>query len=528
MKKNILLFITIFLCTAINAQEFEVVKSAIFKDKKKHSFLSFSLDDGQGGLITIRKYLAGFPAKTVKGYYIQHFDKNLTLKKEFTYEVKKNRIEKAFIKNGKIHLIEFEKNKKEKKLIYTAKVSNLDTFDFTSKELLNISESNINNYLKLANFPLFFKYDTNERDKNHLGEVTTSKNNNFFVINFDFKDKDKETHKVFVFNHKLEMVYEKLIVKDIKDQLFKYNSIDVDDENGTLYFLGKSFENNSKRIKKDGKANYHFELNKIDANGEKTVSFKTPESFIRSLSLVKNNDKISCVGFYGNKTEHKYNGICLFTLNPNTLELESKKLSPFSESFMEDKYGDNERKKKRKKKKGIKNIVFKSLFSMSNGDLIISAEEEYITIQTTYSADGNFRTRTIHHFDDILTFRLNKDGDIKWARNINKNQTGFSNSSFTPISTENTSCFFINCSDKITKLENNRIHFRQTSSKKSNLYCIYINNDGEIDFEKLVDDKDSKVFYKVNNGTVSKNKDEVIFLGKRKKNSQIIKVKIKG
>lgn len=523
--KKITLLILLLISTITIAQDFNITKSDIFKDKKKHSFLSFSIDDKEGGLITIREYLGGFPLKTTKGYYIQHFDKNLKVKNEFDYKVKRSRIRNAFIKDGKLHLIELESVKKENRIVYKSVSSDINNFSFKSKELLSISEDNIKKYFGVVLFP-FFINNFNQMDGNHLGEVVMSKNNKFFAINFDFKDKDKETHKIFVFNDDLEMVYDRLIVKDIKDHLFKYNSFDIDDKDGSVYFLGKSFENNSSRSKKKGKTNYHFELSKISKDDEKTVSFKNPEKFIGSLSLVKNNGKLSCVGFYGNKDEGKYNGVCLFNLNSNTLALEAKKFNPFSEAFLSDKYGDRAGKKKRKKKKGLRNIIFKSVEVMLNGDLVINAEEDYITTHTNFGPNGTMRTRTTQHYDDIISFRLNSNGDLKWARNINKAQTGNQNSSFTPISIGEKTYFFINCSDKLKKLSDDRIQFKQTSAKNSNLYVISINGNGAYDIKKLIDRKDSKVYYKVSNGVVSDHKNEVILLGKRKKNSQIIKINI--
>jgi hypothetical protein len=519
--KKIPLLLFLFLTTLTFAQDFNITKSEIFKDKKKHSFLSFALDDDKGGIITVREYLGGFPFKKIKGYYIQHFNENLDITNEYTYEVDKNRIENAFVKNGKLHLIEFERDKEKKELVYRALISDINDINFTEKELLRISEDNIKTYF---GFSLFTVFD--QMDGDHLGEVIMSKNNKFFAINFDFKDKEKETHKIFVFNDELTMVYDKLLVKDIKDRLFEYNSIEVDEENGSVYFLGKSFENNKKKVKKDGKTNYHFVLTKINKDGEKEASFKNPDKFIGSLSLIKNNNKLSCVGFYGDKNEGRYNGVCLFNLNPNSLKLENEKFNPFSDTFLNDKYGDRAGKKKRKKKKGLTNIEFRSVEAMLNGDLVINAEEDYITTHTHFGPNGTMSTTTIQHYDDIISFRLDKKGDLKWARNINKAQTGYDNSSFTPLSVGEKTYFFINCSDKLKKLRDDRIQFKQTSAKNSNLYAISINGDGNYDIKKLIDKKDSKVYYKVNNGIVSDKKNEVILLGKRKKDSQVIKINI--
>lgn len=523
MKKLTLLILVLFAFNSY-AQDVSMVKSEIFKDSKKHSNLSFSLEDDNGGIITIRSYIGGLIPK-LKGYYIQYFDSNLKLIKELDYEVDNNFIQNAFIKDNQLHLIEYEHDKKADEISFNAVSANLKDLKFSKKELLSFSEDNMQKYFGVVLFP-FFISNFSQMDGNHMGEVVLSANQEYFVINFDFNDKDKETHKIFVFNTNFEKVYEKLITKNIKDKFFEYNSIDVDDEDGTVYFLGKVFENNSRKSKKKGKTNYHFELFKVNADGQEKASFKNPDKFISSLELLKSGDRLACVGFYGQKDEGRFNGVCLFNLNPDNLDMEKQKFTPFSDEFMTDKYGNRENKKERKKEKGVKNIDYKGVYLMANGDIIINAEEFFITTHTSTDANGNMRTYTIYHFNDIMSLKLDKEGNLKWARNINKAQTGFSNSSYTSIPVGESTYFFINCSDNIKKISAGRIAFKQTKAKKSNLYMITIDKDGNFDFKKLIDDKESKVYYKVNDGIANINNKTVILPGKKKKNTRILKIKI--
>ena len=295
---------------------------------------------------------------------------------------------------------------------------------------------------------------------------------------------------------------------------------------GSVYFLGKAFEKGKRQSKKDGKVNYHFELLKVNADGEKNISFKSEDKYIESLSLVKNSARLACVGFYGKREEYRLNGVCVYDLDPNTLETNYKKFNEFSEAFLTDKYGNKEGKKKRKKKKGINNIDFKGVYLMGNNDIIINAEEFYITTHTSMGANGSMSTRTVYHYNDIMAMRLDAQGNLKWARNINKAQTGTTNSSFTTLPVEDKTYFFINCSDNVKKLSADRIAFKQTSSKRSNLYAISIDGDGNFDYEKLIDDKESKVYYKVNDGVSNLNKETVFLLGERKKNGRIIKLQV--
>jgi hypothetical protein len=523
--KKIFVFMLLFVATLSYAQDISITKSDIFKDKKKNSYLTLTLEAEDGGIVTIRQYHSGFGFK-LKGYYIQYFDANLKLIKELDYEVKNKTIKNAFLKDGQLHLIEIEEEKKEDRIAINVSSSDLNSLSFTSKNLLTFTEDNVKKYFGIMLFPIWFDNGWNQADGDHMGDVVMSANEQFFAINFDFKNKEKETHKVFVFNNNFDMVYEKLIVKDIKDKLFIYSGFEVDGEDGTIYFLGKAYENGKRKSKKDGKVNYHFELNKINAEGEKTVSFKSEENYIESLSIVMNEERLACVGFYGKRETYKLNGVCIYDLNPKTLETNFSKFNEFSAEFMTDKYGDREGKKKRKKKKGINNIDFKGVYLMANNDILVNAEEFFITTHTSMGANGSMSTRTIYHYNDIMAMRLDGNGDLIWARNINKAQVGTVNSSFTTLPVDEKTYFFINCSDKVKKLSADRISFKQTSSKKSNLYAISIDGEGNFDYKKLIDDKDSKVYYKVNGGVINMNNKTVFLLGERKKNGQILKLKV--
>ncbi len=128
------------------AQDVSIVKSDIFKTKKKVSYLAFTLETENGEIIIVRSYHAGM-LKKLKGYYIQHFDSNLKLKKELEYEVEDKTIRNAFLKDNKLHFIEIEEQKKEKQLTIGVNSLNLDDYNFEYKNLISFSEDNIKRVL---------------------------------------------------------------------------------------------------------------------------------------------------------------------------------------------------------------------------------------------------------------------------------------------------------------------------------------------------------------------------------------------
>lgn len=522
-------FLRLFMLVCISysyAQDISISteQSEIFKDNKKHTSLIFSESDGQGGFVTIRVYMGGL-MRTPKGYYIDHYNSNLELINETEIEIDKSEIKGLFIKNNSIYLLELQLDKDNDVYSFNVMESPLGSFNFTKRSLFTLNEDDIKKYFEIGIGGFFINNGMSQIDSNAFGDVIFSSDREYFAVNFDIKDKESQTQRLYVYDSDFNKVWEKDFNRDIKDKLFKYENIDIDTD-GAIYLLGKVFENNSTQRKKKGKANYHFELFKIDETGEKSVSFKTDDTFVGSLFTVRGADVLTCAGFYSEKNDNRYKGAVRFNVNPETLEITEKSFQPFSEEFMNDKYG-------KVKDKELRNISFRGGFIAENGDLTMNAEEFYITSSSMMGANGSMTNNTIFHYDDILSIKMNKQGELLWARNINKRQaTGGLNVeyfSFSATVLGNDTYLFINGSDKIKKLRNDRIEFKQASSKKANLYAIKINAEGDYSFENIVAHKDSEVAYFVAQGiSISNGGDEMVFIGRRKSKKQFLKIKIAG
>ncbi|MEX2350537.1 MAG: hypothetical protein WD554_06625 [Flavobacteriaceae bacterium] len=523
--KKLLLCIALCFLQPVVSQEISIAssQSEVFKDKNKHSALEFSESDDNGGFVTVRTIFGGI-IRSPKEYIVEHYSKDLKLLKETTIEIDKNTIMGINIYDGKVFLLETEIDKKSNLYKFNVLEAPLSSLSFQSRILFSFDESDVKKYFSVGIGFFFVNNGLNQKDASHLGEVTFSKNKNFFCINFDIKDKDSQTQRLYVYDKNFNPVFEKEFKKDIKDRLFDYENIDVDDVTGEIYLLGKVFENNSRKTKKGKESNYHYELYKISANEQKSVSFKTGDNFVGSLFVLRDHDKISCAGFYSEKNDRRYKGVTRFDINPGTLQIENSSFEPFTEEFIIDKYGKS-------KDKELRNLSFRSGFLAHNGDIIINAEEFFIRHHTTMGPNGVMNTYTNYHYNDIVSVKINGDGKLVWARNINKQQTtagaGMGYLSFSSTVVDDDTYLFINCSDKIRKLRNDRIEFRQARTKKSNLFAIKIDQDGNYTFKSIVDEKDSKVPFFVRQGiSTSLNGKEMVFLGRKNSKKQFLKLNI--
>ena len=512
MKKNLFSIVFVMLTLASFAQKipFQIKKSEVFKDEYKNSSIVLAENDGNDGVIIVRSYLGGAFSDGF-GYYFEHYDSNLKLIKEFEYELKYSKAVKqssvlGLILDGQnINIIDFIYEKDQKAYICSSMTSNINDFNFKQKELFRINSEQIKQ---------FGFFSTAGFDGDSGANMIVNEDKTAFAITVDIKDKETETHKLYLFDKNLDKKIDHTFKRNIKDKKFRYENIEISND-GSLFLLGKAYTEDKKKKKEGGK--YQFELVRVTSDSEKIQTFDTNEHFAASLKVILNEGKLSCIGFYSDRNDNRFKGISYFLLDPTTLEIQKSKFNTFTEQFMIDKYGKD-------KDKELKNLSFRKIITSANGDILFNAEEFYITSHYVGTQYGGY-WRYVYHYDDIVSARLNSSGEIVWARNINKRQsTGGDESyiSYTSTAKDSDAYFFINTGEKVRKLSNERIQFGQTSTNRSNLNIIRINQDGSFDYQEVIDDKDNEVPFMVSNGVISGN--STYFLGRKGKKKQILKI----
>ncbi|CAM3352436.1 hypothetical protein AEQU2_01296 [Aequorivita lipolytica] len=495
-------------------------KSTVFKDDKKHTELLYSEGDGQGGFVTVRLYFGGF-MKQPKGYYIEHYNKELNLLKETEFEIDNNTFQGLMVNDGTVYIMEAALDKEKELYKFNVLESPLADLQFSSKTLFTLAESDVKQYFGVGIGVFFINNGWSQMDSGAFGEVTFSKHKNFFAVNFDIKDKESQTQLLYVFDKGMNQIFKKEFKRNIEDKFFIYENVDVDDTTGDIFLLGKVFENESKKSKKNGKANYHYELHKINESGETQASFKTDDNFVGSLFTLRSENSISCAGFYSEKNDNRYKGVCRFNLDPTSLNVTQKSFIPFSEEFINDKYG-------KLKDKELRNLTLRSKHLTPNGDIVLNAEEFYITQHSMMSANGGMSTRVTYHYDDIVTVKISEEGKLVWARNINKRQATSGGQmeylSFASTIVDDDTYLFLNCSDKIRTIRNDRLEFKEGKS----MFAIKIDANGTYSYKSILKDKDAEVPFFVSQGTTTTlDGKEIVFVGRKKSKKQFLKINIK-
>ncbi|TRX32063.1 hypothetical protein FNW52_17860 [Flavobacterium sp. ZT3R18] len=555
MNKLILIFGILMISFSTFAQSFpfKIQKSELFKDECKESQIVLSEDDGNGGILIVRSYEASFSGKN--GYYIEHYDSNLNLIKEFNYEMKHTGTQKykfalgVFTMLDNLNIVQVFYDINERAYICLAHSINKNDFNTTQKELFRFTREEIKQYGSFELIDSFHnsiqngsvlngdfaskgnrntfslnpfntKQATNSSSGNNSGiAIVVNKDKNAFSIGIDFNSTKSEALKLYLFDDKLNKKKELIYSREIKDRKYIFQNINLSKDGNSIYLLGKSFTPNQKSKEKGGK--YQFEITKFTQDKEVTNTFDTEEHFIGSLKTIALEDRLICVGFYSDIDDSKYKGISYFKLDVNSLEVLKAKYNPFSEQFIIDKYGED-------KDKELKYLTFKNYFITKNNELLFNAQEEYSTTSSnaTFGMNGmGGGYQTYYHCDDIVSAKLSNEGDLVWARNINKKQ-GYQYDdnyvSYTASIVGDMSYYFINAGEEIKKLDKNRIEFKDSNKNRSNLYVIKIKDNGDFEFEKILEEEENEVPFVVSKGIQLGN--SVFFLGRRGSKKQLLKV----
>jgi hypothetical protein len=560
MKKTFLLLIFTFLSTFAQSQNipFTNSKSDLFRDDYKETTIVLAEKIDDKDFLLVRSYKKGGVSPS-EGFYIERYDTNLKLRDEFEYDMKHPNYQKynlvlsVFTMEKVVHIIEmyYDLNLKafvclDNKVIDSAKTEKTELFRISKDEMKSIGTFNLqkkfyarvdemwtndnsgtinaedNNINRGTFWDVYFLGHT--KDSGDASDITVVINEakTAFAIAMDLNQKTSDGLKVYVFNTKLEKLIDNTFTKEIKDRRYIFQNIQVSKSGNAVYLLAKSYDKELREKEKGGK--YFFELTKIDATNQVTQKIDPNENFIGSLKTFFHNDDLICLGFYSDLTDYRYKGICFFNFDANTIEPKKSKYNQFTEQFFFDKYGKDS-------EKAVKYLTFKKVFFNSNNEIILNAEEYNKTVKGgagigINGAAGPVGSSTFYSFDDIVIAKLNLDGDMVWARNINKKQSTTDDDtsylSYTSTIRNDKTYFFINTRDEIKKLKNDRIEFRQIRKNKSNLNMITVNTNGDLEYQEILDDEENAVPFMVSKGAVLD--DSVYFLGRKGKDKQLLKV----
>lgn len=482
-----------------------------YSDRYKYSTVLSIESATKGETVLVRTYYGGFPLRP-KGHFIEIYDVDLNLKKDYNYKHSGQHMVDGFIKNGQLYLLELVYDLNIKAYTYMVHQSPLSEFNFSERSLLSIPSKEVINPLAVnkynRNFGNGFSTAT------HFNDERTA-----FAITIHHREGRDEKYKVYLFGTDLKKQFEYDFTSAIEDKNYAFENMEVSNDLKSVYLMGKAFFKKRRADIKERR--FQYELVRITESGHTTQEFTDAGRFPESLKPILSGSDLKVVGFYADRKDNRYNGLVYFNLDTNSLNVKAKKYNPFSQQFMIDKFG-------REVDTEIKNLIFKSVHITPSKAILFSAEEYFVTQGEDISSGG---TQIVdrYHYNDIVLAKLNASGEMEWARNINKTevtQGDASYASYTAYGRGEDMFFFINSGENPQKLSNERILFKQGFSRNPNMFVIKVDSTGNLSYKKLVDDKEVRLPIMVSRPLIDDTNDNLLFYAKRGTKKQMVRVTV--
>jgi hypothetical protein len=485
-----------------------------YDDKYKYSNMLAIADDGVGGTVVVRSYYQGIVLRP-KGYFVEHYNKDLQLLSEYNYKLKDANFVEAYVRNGQVYLLFLEYDYEAMAYEYIVHRSPFTEFNFTKEVLLTIPS-------EMVQEPL----DRNYYNRNFSNGFTTSvlfnDEKSAFAITTHFKKRKEDQHYIHVFDASLRKLMEHDFSDEVEEKNYAFENIAFSSDLKNVYLTGKAYFRKQRFNATERK--FQYEMVRISATDRSTQAFEAPGKFPEAIKPVFRGNELLCLGFYADRKDNRYNGLVYYNIQPKSLEILSEKFNPFSEEFMMDKFG-------REEDKSIKNLVFKGLAFTQEGHILFNAEEYFVTTSTQANSSGSRVLVSRYHHNDIVSAKLSAQGDLIWARNINKTEVTQGDDAYTSYAAYtkgNDTFFFIStAAENPQQLSAERIMFKQGLSRNRNVFLIKLNAQGQMAYEKVIDDTEARLPLMVSRPLVDSLEDQLLFYAKRGSKKQLVQVAIR-
>lgn len=516
MKKLYLFLLLGLLGLSARAQEMPITYTfgEKYNDKYRYSNLVSVSEDGQGGFVLVRAYYTGL-ILTPKGYFIEQYNNNLELVSEYNYKLKGSEFVEGYVQNGQLYLLFLDYNEGSMSYDYVVHRSPLSSIEFTEQVLLKVYSDRVNN-------PLDRNYYNRNFNSGFTTTVLFNEQKTAFVISTHYKKGKVDSHVIHLYNASLKKLQEHDFSEAVEEKNYAFESVAFSKGLDRAYIVGKAYY--KKRRFSALERKFQYEMLMLSPSGIKTQMFDDPDKYSEGLKPIVRNGELICIGFYADRKDNRYNGLAYFELNPTTLAITTKKYNPFSNQFMFDKFGKEDDKE-------IKNLVFKNVNFTDDNSLLFNAEEQFVTssIQSD-GAGGRIQIERFHH-NDIVSAKLDSNGNMIWARNINKaevTQGDGAYASYTSYTKDGNTYFFISSAAENPQLLNNeRLIFKQGLSRNRNIFVIQLNAEGKMSYEKIIDSEEARLPLMVSNPLVNEQEDKLLFYAKRGNKKQLVKVELR-
>lgn len=151
---------------------------------------------------------------------------------------------------------------------------------------------------------------------------------------------------------------------------------------------------------------------------------------VEAMTMNSDNDRIfTFTGIYGDQGKAGVTGLFYMRANFDKQEVIDEGFEKFGKDFITQDWSDRQKEKAEKREakgKGepqLYDYVMRQTEVLKDGSIVGSLEQYYVVVtQYTDPRTGATRTTYTYYYNDIIAFKVGKDGGFNWLKKINKYQ----------------------------------------------------------------------------------------------------------
>lgn len=270
--------------------------------------------------------------------------------------------------------------------------------------------------------------------------VHQSENKEFFVVDYEVpgNKEEKDRFGYVVYSSEFEVVSE-----GEYELPYEANKVSITNNylsnTGDYFLAAKIYKNNdSKKLFKS-----RLNLDKIvlmhvtpDGVEEFDLVLKGGK-FISDLSFSSDNNRmLTFTGLYSDQGYTGVKGVFFFKLDFNKKVMLNEGWEEFSQDFITSDWSERAKKKAAKrtaKGKGEPELYeydIRNIQTLKDGSMIGMLEQFFIRVVTYTDSKGNTRTTYYYYYNDVIVYKVNKNGGFEWVKKIKKYQVSTNDGGF--------------------------------------------------------------------------------------------------
>ncbi|UII77274.1 hypothetical protein LV716_05745 [Flagellimonas sp. HMM57] len=318
----------------------------------------------------------------------------------------------------------------------------------------------------------------------------TSPNGTFFAVATDNIKKNSNSYNIHVYSSKtMELVYQQTFFEN-PEKFFKSFDMVIDDL-GTVFSIGKEYEEGRDERRVDEIPNYSIVINKTSESETFSNRIQLNESqHIADLKIIQKENQLHLYGFYSTKVAGRISGLSKFIVEKDEINIIETEQTKLPESVLADIYSS--KRIESKKDKELNNYYLDYVIEDERGNITLLAEQFYTT--QVYINNGQYGGywMTTFHYNNILILSIDNHGKLKWGRSIFKVSDAPSYNAFV---LDKRLHILFNAGKNLKEKEDGRIKAKKGWLQSTALFDYSYNENGEVTQEKLRENKGRDIYH---------------------------------